>query len=288
VGNLGKNSFYRASDQYPVCITAADFDNNGSYDAFPSVFLPASASDTERKEFPAQTRDDILKQLISLRKKFENYKSYAVATMDQVLTDEQRKKALRLKANFLQSALIRNDGNGKFTVIPLPAEAKISALNGMVVGDFNHDGNLDIVINGNDYGTEVTVGRYDALNGLLLNGDGKGNFTATSMLQSGIFIPGNGKALVSLRGASGNLLLAASQNRGPLMIFELKKQERSLPLNPLDEKAILTLKDGKKQAVEINYGSSFLSQSGRFLMLDDNVISAEITDNKGTKRIVRF
>ena len=31
VGNVGLNTFYKASDQYPVYITAKDFDNNGGY-----------------------------------------------------------------------------------------------------------------------------------------------------------------------------------------------------------------------------------------------------------------
>jgi len=44
----------------------------------------------------------------------------------------------------------------------------------MQVDDYDGDGNLDILMNGNDYGTEVSVGRYDALNGLLLKGNGKG------------------------------------------------------------------------------------------------------------------
>jgi hypothetical protein len=30
VGNTGRNSFYRASDIYPISIYAKDFDNNGS------------------------------------------------------------------------------------------------------------------------------------------------------------------------------------------------------------------------------------------------------------------
>ena len=65
----------------------------------------------------------------------------------------------------------------------------------MAVDDFDGDGNADIVLNTNDYGTDVTVGRYDALNGLMLKGDGKGDFVPQTILQSGIFIPGNGKAL---------------------------------------------------------------------------------------------
>ena len=69
----------------------------------------------------------------------------------------------------------------------------------METGDFDGDGNLDVVINGNDYGSDASIGRYDALNGLMLKGDGKDGFKPLSILQSGIYIPGNGKALVKLR-----------------------------------------------------------------------------------------
>src|ERR1700744_4750074 len=124
VGNTGLNTFFKASDEYPTYITAKDFDNNGSYDAFPSVFL--KDQDGKMKEFPVQTRDDIIKQMIGMRVKFQNYKSFATATMDDVLPPEMRKGAIRLKANELKSVYLRNDGNGKFTMIPLPLQAKIS------------------------------------------------------------------------------------------------------------------------------------------------------------------
>ena len=77
----------------------------------------------------------------------------------------------------LQSCFIQNDGDGKFKLIPLPKEAQISPLNGMLADDFDGDGNLDVLINGNDFGTEVSIGRYDALNGLLLKGNGTGGFS---------------------------------------------------------------------------------------------------------------
>jgi hypothetical protein len=284
VGNLGQNSFFKASDKYPVGIIAKDFDNNGTYDAFPSLYLPASQSDTEREEFPAQSRDDVLKQMISIRKKFETYKSFANAPMDSIFTDEERKGALQLHANYFSSALLRNDGNGKFTMTALPAQAQFSVLNGISVDDFDGDGNLDVVINGNDFGTEVNIGRYDALNGLLLKGDGKGNFNPLSILQSGIYIPGNGKALVTLKSSKGKYLMAASQNKGALKVFELNKNYKMIPLAPFDESAIITYKNGKKQKREFSYGSSFLSQSGRFITIDNNVISVEIKNNKGVVR----
>ena len=161
VGNTGTNTFYKASDQYPLYITAKDFDNNGSYDAFPSIFL--KDKEGKMQEFPVNTRDDVVKQMIGMRIKYQNYKSFAVSTMDSVLTPEMRKGALRLKANTLGSVYLRNDGGGKFTMIPLPAEAQISQLSGIVVDDFDGDGNLDVLLNGNDYGTDVSTGRYDAL-----------------------------------------------------------------------------------------------------------------------------
>ena len=282
VGNVGLNTLFKASDKYPVYITAKDFDNNGSYDAFPSIFL--KDVDGKMQEFPLHTRDDVVKQMLGMRVKFQNYKSFATATMDEVITPDMRKGAVRLKANMLQSVYLRNDGKGKFTMIPLPLEAQFSQLSGMCIDDFNGDGNPDIILSGNDYGTELTMGRYDAFNGLMLAGDGKGNFKPLSILQSGIYIPGNAKALVKLVGANQKYLLAASQNKGPLKIFELKQNVRPVKIGPMDSYAIITYKNGKTLKKEFYYGDSFLSQSGRFIETDDTMSAISITDSYGHTR----
>jgi hypothetical protein len=169
-------------------------------------------------------------------------------------------------------------------MLPLPIAAQVSIINGMVVDDFDGDGNLDILINGNDYATSIGIGRYDAFNGLLLKGDGAGGFKSMSMLQSGINIPGNGKALVKLTGANGRYLVSASQNRGNLILFEMNKKQRIIPVKPGDLFAILTFNDGKIQKQELNQGSSFLSQSASFLNIGDLVSSVSITDDKGRVR----
>ncbi len=285
VGNLGLNSFYKASDRYPVSIYAKDFDNNGSYDAIPTLYLPTSQEDTERKEYPVYTRDDVIKQLNGFRFKFPNYKSYATTAFDKMFTPEEMKDALKLQANYFSNSYIRNDGNGKFTMAPLPSATQYSCMNGMIAEDFDGDGNLDLLLTGNDYGTEVSVGRYDACNGLLLKGDGKGGFAPLTILQSGWFVPGNAKALVKLRSADGKCLLVASQNKSNLKAFEWEKPTRTIALNPLDVSALITYKNGKKQKREISYGASFLSQSGRFLNVDDNIQSIEIKDSRGNTRM---
>ena len=266
---------------------AKDFDNNGSYDAFPALYLPTSQQDTTKKEYPAQTREDAVKQIISLRSKFQNYQSYARATIGQLFSKEQLTGALILKANYLQSSYLKNNGNGKFTLSPLPVQAQFSALNGMLVDDFDGDHNLDVLINGNDYGTEVNVGRYDALNGLLLKGNGHGNFTALSIAESGIFIPGNGKALAGLKSKGGKYLVAAVQNRGPLKIYELKRNVKFVPIGKMDVRVQIEYKNGTSQVRELYNGCSFLSQSSRNIIADSSIRSITIIDNKGMSRKIQ-
>ena len=189
----------------------------------------------------------MIKQMITMRRKYEDYKSFATATMDSVLSDDDKKDAIIYRANNLASCYIRNDGNGKFTMQQLPIQAQLSMLCGMSVNDFDGDGNLDIIMNGNDYSTEVGTGRADAFNGLMLKGDGKGNFIPQTILQSGIYVPGNGKSLVQLKSNNGKCLLAATENRGPLRIFQLKNSSSCLPVKQDETYAIINLKNNKKK-----------------------------------------
>jgi hypothetical protein len=287
-GNLGLNSFFKADNQFPASIYAKDFDSNGSYDAIPTLYLPASQQDTAKHEYPVHTRDDMTKQINFFKSKFQNYKSFATATFPQMFSNDEMKGALKLQANYFSNSYIRNDGNGKFTITPLPLNTQYSCMNGMTAEDFDGDGNLDLLMVGNDYGTDVSVGRYDACNGLMLKGDGKGNFVPLSIMQSGWYVPGDAKALVKLRGTNGKCLLAASQNKSNLKVFELKKDISYVNAEPSDVSAVITYKDGRKQKREFYYGSSFLSQSARFLNIDKNIISADIKDGKGKQRHISF
>ena len=286
-GNLGLNSFYRASDTHPVNIYAKDFDGNGSYDAIPSLYLLKNLEKGAAwYEFPAYGRDDMIKQILGTRKDFQNYKSYSEATMDKVLPAEKRKDAVKLSANYMSSAYIQNDGNGHFTLKALPVQAQLSILNGIVADDFDGDGNMDVAFNTNDYGTDPTVGRYDALNGLILKGDGKGGFIPLSILQSGIYINGNGKGLAKLRSADGSYLIIATQNRGPVQVYKSKRIFNIIPAAPADMYAMITFANGTKQKMECSFGSSFLSQGSRFFSIPVNVKSISITDTKGLTRNV--
>ncbi len=285
-GNLGLNAFIHGNEKEPVKIYAKDFDNNGNTDAVLTLYLKDQQG--VKHEYTALNRDDIVGQMPSLKKKFNAYKDYAVADINQIFTPEQLKGALILEANTFSSCYIQNNGGGKFELKPLPALAQMAPLNGMQVGDFNGDGNLDVALCGNDYGNEIAAGRYDAMDGLLLLGDGSGGFKTQGIAASGFYVPGDAKALAALRDAKGNCLLAASQNRGPLKLFKNKiATQRLMPVQPADKLVYLTLHNGKKRKQELYWGTSFLSQSARFIELNSAIQKAEVINTKGEKRIIQ-
>ncbi len=286
VGNLGKNSFFHASDEHPVSIYAKDFDGNSSIDPIVAVFLKDQKG--IKKEYTLLNRDDIISQLPGIRKSFPTYKEFATADIHQIFPGDQLKNALTFHVNNLKSYFLKNNGNGRFELQPLPDAAQMACLNGMVLDDFNGDGNLDIAASANDYGNEVLNGRYDAMNGLVLLGNGKGNFTPLSILQSGLYIPGDGKALVMFEDANGKCRLAASQNRGLLKIFQLKNSDSWIRLSANDVTAIIKYKNGNIQKKEIYHGTSFLSQSAQFIILNKNIAAIEIINNKGEKREIKI
>ncbi|MBX3256168.1 MAG: VCBS repeat-containing protein [Chitinophagaceae bacterium] len=283
-GNLGLNSFYRASLQYPVRIYGNDFDRNGSYDIVTSVYM--KDAEGMLKEYPAKGRDEIAAQIPALKKKFPTYKSFGNATIKDIFSANDKKGMLVQEAGQMQSCYIKNNGNGKFEMIPLPVEAQVAPVFAVAVQDCDGDGNLDIVLTGNDFGGEISTGRYDALNGLLLKGDGAGGFKSLSIAGSGIFIPGDGKALAALRRADGHYLLAATQNRDALKIFRLKNKFPVLIPQRGETHALIYLENGSVRRQEFYCGSSFLSQSLNMLLLNAVTDSIVFFDRSGGKRTV--
>lgn len=282
VGNLGENAYYRASHAFPMHVYAGDFDGNGTYDAIPTMYLPDSTG--KKKEYPTEGRDDLIRQIPELRRKFPSYRGFGLATIRDILTPDQLKKALVLEANQFPSVYLENMGNGRFAMHPLPVEAQVAPVYGMVAGDFNGDGNLDLALCGNDYGPDPNTGRYDALNGLVLLGDGKGHFRALTMLQSGFYVPGDAKAMAWIDLGQGRPGLAVTQNNGPLLLFQPRLPFRLVPLKPDEYAAIEYLKNGWSRRAEVFWQGAFLSASPHALLVDSMVNRIDILNIRGQTR----
>jgi enediyne biosynthesis protein E4 len=275
VGNLGSNTLAKATEKEPFSIYTADFDGNQKVDMIPTAFYKNMQG--VREEFPYYGRLDIQKELIKTKAKFLKHADFGKATINTMLNDEQLKKARVLQANYFHSSYIENLGNGKFRMSELPVEVQIAPVFGMSVVDLNNDGNLDIMLVGNDFGTEVLMGRMDALNGAVLLGNGKGQFSEMKHEASGIIVRGDAKAAVLLP-ANEKLVFFASQNKDQLKVFESLAGTRAIALNPDVVKVRLTFSDGRSRIQELYYGAGFLSQGSRRLVLPEYVSSIVTVD----------
>ena len=167
-------------------------------------------------------------------------------------------------------------------------EAQVAPVFGMLSEDIDADGNLDLVMVGNDYGMEPGSGRHDAFMGLCLKGDGKGGFTPLPLSQTGFFVNGDGKALAKIVTATRDQLLIATQNQDSLKIFLDRNKgltkRRFIPVEADDFYADIVFKDKSRRRIEFYHGSGFLSQSSRTLQITDNVSTVTITDFTGKKQ----
>ncbi len=287
-GNLGQNSNYKASFDQPMTIIGKDIDNNGSFDAM--IFCYAKAEDGTMKLFPMHTRDDMISQVLSIRKKFPTYKAFGAATMNDIWSEDDKKGAVMMTATDMNTSFVENKGNGKFEIKALPLEAQEAPVYGMLADDLDHDGFLDLVMVGNDYSMEPFTGRHDAFYGLYFKGDGKGGLERNSIDKTGFFVKGDGKALAEVHSAKGYNLWIATQNQDSLKVFEpnLKKgTSQWIKLNQDDfyEEVIFNNKPHKK--IEFHYGSTYLAQSTRIIALDKDASEIYIYNFKGEKRKVK-
>lgn len=158
----------------------------------------------------------------------------------------------------------------------------------MLAEDINNDGSIDLLLVGNDYGMEPYSGRHDAFNGLCLTGDGKGNFKSLSVTESGFFVKGDGKGLAKIHTAGNKPIWIATQNQDSLVVFGNKQPVNSkwISLKPDDFYADIVYKNGSKKRVEFYYGSTYLSQSSRKFLIEQEAAKITFTNFKGSKRQV--
>ena len=286
-GNYGKNLYFQCHSNEPITLYAKDFDNNGSMDPFISCFWQDSLG--KHNEYFYHTRDDMIKQLILIRRKFFGYGDYGMATVQQVFNQQELEGAIIKKTNQLASCFIENLGGGKFKYQELPVQAQLAPIFGMIPYDIDHDGLIDLMMTGNAFGMELLQGRADAFNGLVLKNLGKNQFRALSLQESNFFVPRNARALVHMRMENGNDLVLATQNRDDMRVFAPNNKEKStlIRCTPNEVKAKITLRNGQTRLQELYWGQGFLSQQQRALIMDNTVEKMEILDgkNKTTRTI---
>ncbi len=204
VGNLGLNYKYKANNKETFDVYFNDFDKNKTNDIVLSYF-------DEGEKFPVRGRQCSSQQIPAIKKKYKNYESFSTATLVDIYTEQDLEKSLHYQVKSFASIYLENK-DGEFMIHKLPNLAQVSNINQIIVKDFNKDKHLDFVIAGNLYGSEVETPRNDAGIGLLLNGDGKGNFEVIKGMNSGLYIPGDVKDMATIKIDNEYYILAAKND----------------------------------------------------------------------------
>lgn len=215
VGNHGLNSRFRASTEQPLKMFVNDYDQNGSAEQ-----IIARYEDGEL--LPFVRRHDLVMQLPSMKKRYLKYRNYVGQTMTDVFSPEQLENALELEVENLSSGVLLSSATG-YEFRALPRAAQVSPIYGIQLNDFNKDGHLDALVGGNFYRAKPEVGRYDASYGLLLEGNGKGDFQAVMPKNSGFQVSGEVRDLEMIT-IQGEPHILVARNDDALMVFKMRNE----------------------------------------------------------------
>jgi enediyne biosynthesis protein E4 len=208
IGNHGQNSQIKVSESQPAEITFKDFDDNGTIDPIMSYYL-------DGKSYPMASRDDLLEELPMLKKKFTDYKSYADAQLTDLFSSSELAGSTTLKVNNLQTVYLENTGKS-LKIKSLPLQVQFAPIYAMAVADVNNDSKKDLIMAGNLSTARIKFGKYDASNGMVLIGDGKGNFSYVSSDKTGLNLKGDVRCMEML-----GKKLVVGVNNAKIKVYEL-------------------------------------------------------------------
>ncbi|AZQ59306.1 hypothetical protein EJ994_10990 [Maribacter sp. MJ134] len=213
-GNLGLNYKYKTSSEKPFDIYYNDFDTNGNGDIVLGYY-------NNEKHYPLRGFSCSSQQIPGLKDKIKKYDAFASLELEEVYGEEQLKNSLHYITDTFASVYIENLGQGKFKISPLPGLAQLTNINDMQVEDYNGDGHTDVLIVGNLFVSEIETPRNDAGTGLLLLGNGKGDFTPLRGAKIGFYAAGDAKRIATIKVSGKNHILVGNNN-DVLQSFQLR------------------------------------------------------------------
>lgn len=213
LGNLGLNSYIRASRDEPARLYVNDFFSNGTVEQILTFYKKGVS-------YPMAGRDEMVRMIPQLRSKYPTYASFGASRVTDIFPASELKHATVREAQLFASSIALNNGKGSFVVRPLPVEAQFAPVYAILADDFDGDGKMDLLLAGNFFGVTPGRGRYDASYGVLLRGDGRGQFHAVDSEAANLWIEGQVRKMKWLRRGGGARLIAIARNNDRLEILE--------------------------------------------------------------------
>jgi hypothetical protein len=213
VGNAGLNGRIRVSITEPIELWVGDIDGNGSSDPIITYY-------NNHSRYPFISKDQLLKQVPSLKKKFLKYEVFKNVKLEDIIPEKDLPQFLHKKAETFASVWIENMGNDLFEIHELPTEGQLFPIFAFAVDDLNDDQFPDIIAVGNWYEIQPELGRQDAGTGLVFLGKENRNFIALSLQQTDFFVKGQGRDIKIVANGKGDRVFLVSLNNGNLLGFK--------------------------------------------------------------------
>jgi len=202
-GNLGLNNRLKASDNHPVKLYYNDFDDNGKKEQVLTYYL-------QGKEIPFATKEELVKQIPELKKKYLYAEGFAKASLNDIFKKEKLEKSDLFSVNYFSNVILINNGNWNFTLKDLPWEAQLTPYRDAAIADVNNDNKPDILLGGNFYPNNIQMGEYDGDYGTVLINNGNGNFSCS--LLNGCIIKGEVRHIRKLNSGKKESYILARNN----------------------------------------------------------------------------
>jgi len=212
VGNAGLNSRIKASVTEPIELYSFDYNNDGNIDPILCYYI-------QGKSYPMHPRNELLHQIVQLRKKFPDYKSYADATINDLIGPKMREESFKLSANIMESCWIENV-KGELILKKLPDLVQFSYVNAFINFDFDGDSTQDVIAAGNFYPLKPGIGMKDASMGTFLKFDNNKFYTTNDVI-SPLWLNGDIRDMALLSFKNGKKLVVVSKNNDIPRVYKI-------------------------------------------------------------------
>lgn len=259
LGNLGGNNDYNASISHPLVLKSKDYDDNGSID-------PILLKEFSDGNHPIVSRDEFLGQLSFMRSYYRSYQIYAETKSEDLFPKEVYEGSVTHKASILKNTVLKNFNGDSLVHIPMSNELQFAPIYGGVNFDIDADGVQEIILSGNFYSSNVVNGPYTSSTGAVVSWQND-SYIVKRGHKNGLNYRGDRKGLATIKFANGDMGIISTVNNGKSTVHKINSNLNSIEYGPNEYRATIHMLNGSILTREFYYGSGYISQNTRHLIL---------------------